>query len=204
MSDPILYFDPDAFKATQQLDETTDGSIDADVLLALDAASRAVEVVTDRKFFQLDASNDQVRLFSSRGGRTVLVDDLLVLTSLEVDQDGDGVFETVVASSDVLLQPPNAALDGRPWERITFRRPELLPSGVSGGVRVTGRFGWPVVPIEVVKATEIIAVKLFKRPRDAPWSVVAADVQGAAIRIGSYDAEVQMLLKDLKRTPVVG
>ena len=44
---------------------------------------------------------------------------------------------------------------------------------------------------------------IFSAGRDAPWSVLVSNIGGDAIRLGSYDPEVLMLLKDLDRRAVV-
>jgi hypothetical protein len=62
---------------------------------------------------------------------------------------------------------------------------------------VTGVFGWPTVPDGVVTATTILATRILRRQREAPFGIVTVGIeQGAVARIGRTDPDVQNALCD--------
>lgn len=192
---PNEYVQLDDLKAT--LDLATETFADADITRAIAAASRAIEDICARRFW-LDADAEQVRYYTARSRKLLEVDDLVVLTSLLTDSNGDGVFEqTWAVNSDFVLEPLNAAADIEPYTAIrrhpngSFRFPGSLPRGV----KVTGQFGWPAVPDGIVEATGILATRLLRRSREAPFGVIGfALEQGAAVAsLARNDPDVMML-----------
>lgn len=202
MTVPAVYVTADALKSSLSMDGFT--FADADIAQQLATASRAVDMVCDRRFYLLDPSNDQVRYYTPLRPVTQEIDDLVGLTSLATDQDGDGVFETTwELHTDFELAPDNADLDGRPWERIVLkqRSRSQFPVGMPRSVEVTGSFGWTTVPDGVVTLTAILASRLLQRVRMAPFGVVAMGVENAA-RIVKEDPDLYMLVRDFIRTPI--
>lgn len=167
---------------------------DADITLALDAASELVDRVTGTSFAK--DTSDVARYFTAYSADVLSIDDLAALTELATDEDGDGVFEAVWAATDFVLEPLNAATLGRPWALV--RR---LPSGArrfpprSRAVRITGRWGWPAVPAAVREATSILAGRLLKRARETPFGVAGLGLDDQAVRITRVDPDVSALLR---------
>lgn len=198
MSAPT-YITLDDIKATLKISNTDS---DPDLTVAINAASRAVDQECNRPFYA-DETADVVRRFLPDNPGFCIIDDLAEITSLEAQSD------TWTVDVDFYLEPSNAALDGFPYTAIrTIARPFIytksqVPAGwvgFDGRIAITGKWGWPTdPPPAVVQATTIIASKLFKRPRDAPFSVIGVGVDNAAVRIGSYDPEIQLLLGPFKR-----
>ncbi len=204
MSDPLVYVTLDALKASLSMDGYT--FADDDITQQLKTASRAVDMVCDRRFYPYDPSNDQVRYYTPTRPVTLDVDDMIgAPTSLLTDQDGDGVFETTwTLHTDFELQPDNAVLDGRPYERIKLKRRSRsqFPVGNPRSVQVTAAFGWATVPDPVVTLTSILATRLLQRVRgSAALGVVHMGVEGAA-RIVREDPDLSMLVRDLTRAPI--
>lgn len=201
---PPSYVELEQLKSTS---ETTGFTFaDQDGLLALAAASRACDKMTGRRFY-LDVDATQVRYYTANGTRRLIIDDLVTLTTLKVDRTGDGVYEeTWTVGTDFVLEPLNAAADTRPYENILIRKNRGLywPCEVEKGVEVTGKFGWLTVPSDIKTATTLIAARLVKRMREAPFGVVALGVDGTAVRIARTDPDVAMLLEDFdRRAPFV-
>lgn len=193
------YVELEQLKSTAEL--TGHPFADQDALAALAAASRAVDEATGRRFY-LDADAAQVRYYTANGTRRLLIDDLVTLTTLKVDRGGDGTFEeTWTVGTDFVLDPLNAAADARPYESVLIRyyRGLTWPSGVEKGVEVTGKFGWLTVPAEIKVATTMIAARLLKRMREAPFGVVALGLDGNAVRISRTDPDVAQLLAGFDR-----
>ena len=213
-SDPV-YIDADTFKQTAGLGATS--YADADVDVALAAASRAVDDVTSRRFWP-DADATQVRYFDIVRDDIVEIEDLITLTSVAVDANADGVYETTWTSpTDFTLEPVNAPADGRPYERLRFMHQWYgVATGWAGigdwpwwrrqwptigrnAVKITGQFGWESVPSQVVTATSIIASRLLLRSREAPFGVVGGGLDAQAVRIASTDPDLTLLLANLAR-----
>lgn len=178
------------------LELNSENFADPDLQRALTAASRAIDGVTKRRFYQ-DTDANQVRYYSPRSPGRVAIDDLAELTEVATGT-GDNQFGTVLTeNTDFVLGPLNADADDRPWTRI-----ETVTASLPCGrrtVRVTGRFGWQAVPDDVKQATLIIATKLVRRTRDAPFGIAGLGIDGAAVRISRSDPDVLMLLGQFTR-----
>lgn len=189
-------------KATMTMTGTT--FADADITLAIGAASRAVDALTDRRFW-LDADANQVRYYTPISQRMVRIDDLVALTSVQVDLAGAGTYSDAwTRGTDFVLEPFNApaAYPPRPYEtlRVRLLTGRWFPTYIEQSVKVTGQFGWASVPDDVAAATGILASKLLKRSREAPFGIVTAGIdQGVAMRIARADPDVDMLLSGYYR-----
>lgn len=186
------YADAEELKATLELSEET--FADADIDLALTAASRGIDSATGRRFWK-DATA-KTRYYSAPAWDRVWINDLAELTSVTTDPGDDGTFtQAWTLNTDFFLEPLNAAEDGWPWTSIRVRgRSGLYLPVCERSVKVVGKFGWAAVPEPIVQATKIIASKLMKRSREAPFGVVGMGMDGAAVRIATSDAEVAGLV----------
>jgi len=185
-----------ALKATLSITGTT---FDADIDAVINSSSRTIDQACGRRFWA-DAAATSVRTYTPDSWRRVMIDDLITLTSLKVDQDGDGTFEeTWVVNTDCVLEPLNAAAETpvRPYESILVRKlaRKYFPVDVERSVQVTGKFGWPAIPDEIATATSVLAGKLFKRAREAPFGIVSFGADStAAMRIARTDPDVANLI----------
>lgn len=184
------YATPAELKGTLEL--TGETFADADLTLALAAASRGIDKATSRRFFA-DVDANQVRHYTPRSAGALAIDDLIVLTSLVVDG------ETWVENTDFVLQPLNAPADGTPWTRICATGKRFLIEPRS--VELTGQFGWAEVPDAIKQATVIVASKLLQRAREAPFGVLVNTDQ-VAVYIARQDPEVALLIDRFDRHPV--
>jgi hypothetical protein len=185
----------EAFRRTAQLGDLP---IDDQAQTAIDAAEEAVESYCGRKFWPDEA--DVTRYFAGNWSEAI-VDDLVTITTLKGDDDGDGTFETTWATGDYVLAPYNAEADGRPFTRIEvsalgtkrfYRHPR--------SIQIVGKFGWPTIPDRVKQATTLQALRWLKRVRSSPLGVEAVVIEGAPVRIRSQiDPDVQVLLSRLRR-----
>lgn len=166
---------------------------DADMTAAITAASREVDRRCGRKFW----SDNTTRYYTPSHPRVLWIDDVKSSVTVDVDMNGDGTYETsLVQGTDFVLEPLNAAADGFPWTTITLRRRSaavFYPS-VESSVRVGGQFGWPAVPSAVKQATSILASRFLKRVREAPFGVAGFGIDGGAVRVSSFDPDVDALL----------
>src|SRR5512146_3206210 len=170
---------------------------DEDLRLAISSASRGIEDYCGRVFFT--GGTAETRYFTSYDYRCVEIDDLITINVNPVvmsDYDGDGVYEsTWTLNTDYLLQPLNAPAFGKPYKEIRIHpRGTQRFSVYPRGFQVTGQFGWDAVPEPVKSATGIMAERLMRRARDAPFGVVGIGLDNAAVRIPSVDPDVRFLL----------
>jgi hypothetical protein len=129
-----------------------DTADDAQLALALEAASRAIDHTTGRQFGLLAAVEARyyaARWDSSACRWTVEIDDLMTTTGLivKVDSLDDATYPDTVTASYVRRWPVNAAAKGRPWTRLAIHQDSnVQPTGLEAGVEVTARWGWTSVP----------------------------------------------------------
>jgi hypothetical protein len=184
------YVGLESFKSSVSI---PDSATDADATMALVSASRAVEECARRRTFWLDAAPTS-RKYTAHSRTLVTIDDTTTATAVTVD----GV---ALGSSSFIAQPNNAVADGKPFIRLYS--PDGSFTATEAGVVVTGTFGWPAVPDEVEQLVTIIASKLLKRTREAPWGVVSAGgLDGSAIRLAQTDPDLKFLIKSVSRSLV--
>lgn len=173
--------------------------VDGDLLVSIPAASRAIDNICDRTFYPMDG---QTRYYSGSGDGYLPVTDIRDVTTLKTDTTGDGTFETTWAATDYVLEPLNALLDGEPYSSIRVSRAGryTFPDGLKS-VEIVGDFGWAACPAPVKEATSMLATKLIRVKREAPFGFVTVGLEvGAAIRIARNDPTISMLLEDYNRT----
>lgn len=184
---------PDYVTSTELKDyvRISDAVDDVQIALAVSAASRAVDRHTNRQFGLVDVA--EARKYAASWDRrrsryVVEIDDLMTLVDLAI----------VTASGTVdgyVLQPGNAALQGRPWTRLVVT-PEsaVQPTTAEDGVTVTARYGWTAVPAAVKQATLLQASRLFTR-RQAPFGVAGSPELGSELRLlAKVDPDVAVVL----------
>ena len=111
------------------------GSHDSRLLELLEDVSRWIDQYCNRHFFSLQTT----RVFDVEGGSSrILVPDLVRITALKSDADGDSRFETAWTSGDYRLYPLNAE-PTQPWGRPYSR----LEVGNGAGGRTQGRPRFP-------------------------------------------------------------
>ena len=200
-SSPSLYVQIEEFKSTIELSGTSFS--DEDIKGALRAACRAIDENCDRRFY-LDTV-DQVRYYSPDNPWTIEVDDVVSITTLKTDDSGDGTFEnTWTLNSDYLHEPLNAAADSRPFTTLS-RHPlgAFYFSRYPRSVELTGKFGWPAVPAAIEEATTLLAHRLLKRARQAPFGVSGMGIDGVVVRIMMSDPDVATLIAPFSRMALV-
>lgn len=149
------------YRAAANLSDSGD---DAGILINLTAISRYIENLMSRTFNQ-DAE-DTTRIYvgprrtnNPADARSIFIDDIVSVTTLKVDTNGDGLFsdETELAVTDFELWPLNAAQgsEARPFTRIELPPSSSTTIGFPPGARiqVVGIHGWPAVPAPVKQAT---------------------------------------------------
>jgi hypothetical protein len=180
-----------------RLGDMPDGYDDGVLHQALDAASRAIDNLTRRRFYAETAT----RYLTAMGYETVLVPDLLDLTSVATDDDTDGTYETTWDADVFDLQPdqpPYQQLVIVPWHTSWF-------SLRRRSIAVTGSWGYSAdTPAPITEACLLMAVRLFQR-KNAPYGVVGTTSEFGTrfTSLPPIDPDVELLIKPYKRKALV-
>jgi hypothetical protein len=190
-------------KSAQQ---NTTSSSDAEISVAITAASRVIDQWCGRQFGVLStaapryykASWDEVMC-----QYVIWIDDLQTTTNLVVktNDERDGSYSnTLVLDTDFSLYPRNAVADGRPWTMIGgLRNSDYRLPVWQDGIEVTAKWGWTAVPTVVKQACLILANRYVKR-KGAAFGVVGAPQAGTEVRmLTPQDADVITLLSSVVR-----
>lgn len=186
----------------------TDTADDAEIAVAITAASRAIDKHCARQFGVEAAA--VARLYTWTGERiygrqSLPVDDVSSTTGLAVvtlDEDGT-TADTLTSGTDYDLWPYNATHDDRPWSHLVLRPSSVafLPR-TARGVQVTALFGWAAVPAVVEQATLVQASRFFVR-RHSPYGIAGSPETGSEMRLlARVDPDVALALGSVRRTLV--
>jgi len=175
---------------------------------AVAAASRAIDLATNRQFGKVDEIEQRlytpewqvVGVGLNRTRRWVArIDDVQTIVGLVLHLDLDGDQSYAHEVTDYALHPANAAAEGRPWELIVFRSTAPQPTGAEDQLRVTATFGWTSVPEVVATACKIQANRFFAR-RLAPFGVAGSPESGTELRLlAKVDPDVDLMLGAVRR-----
>jgi hypothetical protein len=184
--------------------ESGDTSLDAELDGALLVASSDVNDWCGRVFG--DSGGLSARHYSVEHHDFALVDDFSTSSGLIVEMDAaeDGLtFASTLTGADYQLEPLDGIVDGMPgwpfYQIILVGRRFNIRSA-RAQLRVTARWGWAAVPVNVKASTLILAQEQMKLP-DAPFGVAGFGEFGP-VRIRNNPI-VQRLLSSYRREPVM-
>ena len=150
----------------------TNHTMDLSIELALLSVCRGIDDYCGRRFY----SATETRYYTAAESGCLLTDDILAVTALRTDNDGDGVFETTWSTASYYLAPFNAAADARPyWEIMTAPNSSaVFPTCVKRGVQVVGTFGYAPTTATppIIKKVALLQAAMDFRAKDAPLGVV--------------------------------
>ena len=177
--------------------ELGDTKDDALLERAIEAASRAIDELCGRTFYQAT----ETRYYEADGWDVIEVDDLVSVTTLKTDEDQDRVYETVWGATDFELDPS----DGPPYTRIyaTPTGSYAFPIWQRRAVQVVGTFGWSNVPIPVVQACLLMAARVWKR-KDTPLGIQVGKPEFGNLSIPAKDPDVEKLLMPYRKFMLLG
>lgn len=197
------YLTSTAFKTYAGM--TTSSTVhDAEVTAAVTAASRAVDGYCQRAFTTASATGS--RVFRAEWGHRIELDDFGSTTGLVVatDEADTGTYgQTWTFTTDYVVGPANARLNDLPWAYTELRAvgARYFPViGQRNRVQVTAAWGWPATPAEIVQATTILALDLFKM-KDSPFGVAGFSEFGV-VRIRE-NTQLATLLQPYRRRRVL-
>lgn len=192
------YVQPEELKATIEMTGTD--YAENDIPVALEAASRAIDQYCGRRFYPSDA--DVTRYYTPERPDILWIDDLVDVTTISTDPAGENTYTDAWATTDYVLEPRNATLEG--WPYTSVRRVNggsfFFPSMWPGSVKIVGTFGWASAPPQVKEATTILATQLLVRAREAPFGVVSFNAEiGTVARIARVDPQIRLLIDPFRR-----
>jgi Phage gp6-like head-tail connector protein len=194
--DQTVYATVEEVKSRLGITDTTD---DFELTLAVQAASRSIDEICGRYFWR----GTDTRTYIPESMWRQSTDDLVSVTTLKIDRDGDGVYEeTWTSGTDYALEVApgryNVSSKGEQWPYTGFRvinsgkyLPFVWPWRHLDAIQITGVFGWPAVPLAVKQAALIQAADLFKL-KDAPFGVAGVSDLGI-MRVGSNQQVYSLL-----------
>jgi hypothetical protein len=202
MSTLPLYASPHELKDDLRIAATNE-TYDLMLETALEAVCRAIDDYTGRRFY----STTGTRYYTAEDSQCLPIDDLLAVSTLKTDEDGDGTYETTWSSTCYYLQPDNASHFGQPfWELAVANNSSVVfPTDVKRGVEINGTWGYnqtTAVPAPVRKATLFQAARDF-RAIEAPLGTAGGPEFGQDVSpsIGLHPFCKRLL--DTYRVPVV-
>ncbi len=192
----MSYVELHEVRAALRIDDFADDTV---LQASLDAACAQIDAWCSRSFTV--AAGTATRSFVPDDAFVLYVDDCTTVSSITLDTDGDGTYETTMAASDYQLEPVNGraagvtsayyrirAVDNYLWPRIVGR----------ATVRVAATWGWSATPAAVNQAAIIQTEYLFKA-LDAPLGVAGFGDVGALRMNTRMHPAVQMLLEPFRR-----
>lgn len=175
----------------------TDNVDDTLLEVAIESASREIDGSCERTFYNMGTAT---RYFVAQDPYYTEIDDLISLSTLKTDPDGDGNYSIVWGANDYQLEPLNGFVGGivSPYTGVRARDTYLFPQEEGEAlVEVRGVWGWSTVPTAVKQATIIMASRIYKR-NDSPLGVAGFGDIGV-VRVGKLDPDVEALIYPFKK-----
>ena len=112
---------------------------DATLLRILESVSEDIDHLCYRHFDCFEGT----QYFDGSGRTLIPNDDILSISSLTLDMDGDGTYETTVSSTDYAMYPLNGySIWPKLYLKLNYRSTcGGFASGIPAGVKITGVFG---------------------------------------------------------------
>jgi hypothetical protein len=164
-------------KAAARITDTID---DALLEIAIESSSRDLDAYTERVFYSTGATA-VARVYIPQDIYLVETDDIISVTSVKSDSNGNGTFDVTWETSDFQLEPLNGRAGGidTPATRIRaigqYLWPVYEPRNVNSNqasVQVTGVFGFATIPSAIKQATILASLRAYKRyesPTGRTW-----------------------------------
>lgn len=202
MPDATRYGDVETLKEWIAEDPTqvlnaNDQSYDTLLGDLLDAASRRIDDDCGRIFYEQTAT---ARSFYPNRVGVVEVTDLLSVTSILIDTDGDDVAETTLASTDYVLEPltEESGIGVARYQRIRAARNGAYMFAYRWKMTVTGSWGYVDsqgrAPDSIRTAAMILASRWFMR-RHAKFGRMVIPESGMTETLPVNDPDYAMLIQ---------
>lgn len=179
-----------------------DTNDDAMLEAIVESVSRAIDDWCGRRFY----AATQTRYFTALRSDRLLVDDLLSVTTIRTDEDGDGTFERTWTATDYFLAPYNAQLESvpQPYTKIeaAWRGSYRFPRGVRRGVEVAGSWGFASTTPDAVEQACLFQAAVEFRATPSPLGLSGGGELGQEIRVTGMSYFAKRLLEPYRRIVV--
>lgn len=179
--------------------DITGSSFDTMIEDIVTAVSRAIDEETGRRFYAVS----ETRYYTPDSKTALWVDDLLSVTTLKTDEDGDRTYEVTWATTDYDLWPFNAQKESqpRPYTRllVTPDGDNLFPKDTPKGVELAGSFGFASTTPPVIKQACMSQAMLEFRAKDAPGGDTGGGEFRRAILAAGLHPFVRRMLEPYRR-----
>ena len=183
----------------------TDSIDDLLLEISIESSSRDIDAYCERVFYS-SGGTAIARVYVPQDSFVVQTDDIISVTTIKSDSNGDGTFDQAWAGTDYQLEPLNGRAGGidTPATRLRaigqFLWPVYEPRNVDAdqaSVQVTGVFGFSSIPIAIRQATILSALRAYKR-YVSPTGVLGFSDMGV-VRIGRLDPDVERLVSPYRK-----
>lgn len=190
----MTYAQPDEVLERMGQSAASGGALFNAVTDALEAATVAIDLDTDRTF----TASTATRTFKTSGSDVLHLPDFTVIEALRLDDDDDGVFEVTVPASGYELCKSTTDRPDWPYDTIRLLDRCFPWSGRRMmRVEIEATWGWEAVPAGINQACSLLVVRLAQRPQ-APFGVVSfGDAVSSSIR--NTDPDYMALIGPYKR-----
>jgi hypothetical protein len=166
----------------------------------IEAVSRAIDNECSRVFWK--DTNDTTRYFVASNENYIYIGDFVSITTLSTDNFGDRTYTAWTVDTDYDLWPYNALLESeqKPYMRIDLspRSGKRFYKGITKGVKVVGKWGWPAVPKAIKEACLLWSMRAYKR-YSTPLGVSAMSALGEmSVKVPPPDPDVLHMLSPYK------
>jgi len=178
---------------------------DTNIDNAINGASRLIDKICDRYFYQDDSVN--AHYYTPSNQFTLYVDDISTTTGLivQLDTTDDGTYDkTLTLDTDFVLKPfnPKAHKISNTdyfWPHtelqiLATRSSERFDPLIVKNIKIQAKFGWSAVPEAITQATLLQATRLFKR-KDTPFNVFGNEATGTQELFSKFDPDAKELIK---------
>ncbi len=157
---------------------------------AIEAISRLIDERCDTTFY----ARTETRTFCPQFGDLLwLEDDLISITTIKSDEDGNDSYETTWATTDYWLEPRNARIKTNEADKKPYRQIRINPNGNYGfikgrhSIQIAGSWGYTdgidsnseptQVPPFVKNAVLLMANRIYRR-KDAIFGIAGTPALG--------------------------
>ena len=157
---------------------------EANMETAIEAMSRMVDSHAQTTFY----ARTETRYYCPDFRDLVYIDDLISVTTLKTDDDGDGVYENTWATTDYWLEPRNARLNADAAQNTPYRQIRVNPEGdytfptsQQYGVEIVGSWGYTTEVPPVVKQAMLLMANRVYRRKDAIFGIAGTPQLGVTV-----------------------
>lgn len=186
------------FKTDHGITSSTD---DDSIGRCITDASRAIDRICDvedghfavqtfTRYFEVGNASD---MDDGNSPTRLIVEDLISVTTLKIDEDGDGVFEaTLSAATDYLLYPLNET--PKTEVRVNLQSGAYLFPVGQKTVEIVGTWGEAASVPSAIRRAAMIQASRYRWRLKAPEGV-AGNAEAGFINLASVDPDVLTILR---------